>query len=89
MSIIGLGHSAQGGLPATATRAVSAGDRRGRHRAANSLRLVSSRPRLVMVRFPSARKSRASTTEATVMSASIVGVATPMRRARSVRNTNE
>jgi len=42
-----------------------------------------------MVRFPSARKSRASTTEATVMSASIVGVATPMRRARSVRNTNE
>ena len=46
-------------------------------------------PEGVMVRLPSARKSRARTTEATLMTASITGVATPSRAARSVKKIRE
>lgn len=58
-------------------------------RAARSSGLMASRPKLARVRAPSARKSRASTTDAIVISASIVGVSTPTRTARSVKKTRE
>ena len=58
-------------------------------RAASSSRDIPSRPSALTVLTPSRRKSRARTTEAIAMTASIVGVGTPMRAARSARKINE
>lgn len=63
--------------------------RAGRQIAASSSGVMPSRPSVVTVRLPSARKSRASTTEATAMTESMTGVGTPTRVARSVRKTSE
>ena len=75
-----------------------AGRRRGEDRARARLRRAGrpqiaasssaespSRPSVVSVLAPSARKSRASTTEAIVTTASIAGVGTPRRAASSVK----
>ena len=58
-------------------------------RAASSSGDMPSRPSVLTVRTPSRRKSRASTTEAIVITASITGVGTPRRAARSVRKISE
>src|SRR3954449_5130650 len=47
----------------------------------------SSSPKEFIVRAPSARRSRARTTEVISIIASIVGVGTASRRARSVKKT--
>jgi branched-chain amino acid transport system permease protein len=66
----------QGLLPARQSAASASGD-------------IPSSPSVLTVRLPSRRKSRPSTTDATVMTASITGVSTPRRAARSERKTSE
>ncbi len=58
------------------------------HSAASCSGERPSRPSVASVRLPSARKSRASTTDATVIRASIAGVGTSRRAARSEKNTS-
>ena len=57
--------------------------------AASSSADMPSRPRVLRVRTPSARKSRASTTCVIVMTESITGVGTSRRAARSARKIRE
>lgn len=58
-----------------------------RQRASSCSVLSWSSPNELIVRAPSARRSRARTMDVMSMIASIVGVGTPSRRARSVKNT--
>lgn len=96
MLIVVLGHDQAGGGRTSSQqpdvcrqRAVGWRQRRCRQSEASSLAVMSSRPRVDRVLFASARKSRAKTTDAMVISASIVGVSTSSRSARSVKNTKE
>jgi hypothetical protein len=57
------------------------------HRFSSCSAVRSSSPKELIVRAPSARRSRARTTEVISMIASIVGVGTASRRARSVKKT--
>jgi hypothetical protein len=59
----------------------------GSQRLSSCSAVRSSSPRALIVRAPSARRSRARTTEVISMIASIVGVGTASRRARSVKKT--